>query len=175
MNLFEAIQNRHSYRGEFLPTPIPREDLEKILAAGAAAPSGCNKELTEFIVVDAPDKRAAIIAMFPDKIFIKTAPAFIVIASDPTPVYKDKSFELADSAAATQNLLLAIAALGYASVWFDGYLREGADLQLAKLLGIPSPKVARILLPIGRPANAVKGPNKKPWQSRTHWNQWSNA
>ncbi|MCL2639315.1 MAG: nitroreductase family protein [Phycisphaerales bacterium] len=172
MELFEAIQQRRSYRGEFLPKPVRREDIEKILAAGAAAPSGCNKELTEFVVVDAPDKRAAIVAMFPDKVFIRTAPAFIVIVSDPTPVYEDKTFELADSAAVTQNVLLAIAALGYATVWFDGYLRGGADIKIAELLGIPSPKVARILLPIGRPAAEVTAKQKKPWQSRTHWNKW---
>ena len=172
MDLFDAIQRRCSYRGEFLPNPVPREDLEKIVAAGAAAPSGCNKELTEFVVVDDPDTRAAVTALFPDKAFVRTAPAFIVVASDPTPVYDKQNFELADSAAATENLLLAIVALGYASVWLDGYLRGGVDAKLAQLLGIPPPKVARILLPVGRPAGVPTKPAKRQLQSRTHWNRW---
>jgi len=172
MDLFDAIQRRCSYRGEFLPGSVPREDLEKIVAAGAAAPSGCNKELTEFVIVDDPDARAAVAALFPDKAFVRTAPAFIVIASDPTPVYGNQDFELADSAAAAENLLLAIVALGYASVWLDGYLRGGVDVKLAELLRIPPPKVARILLPVGRSAAAATGPKKKPWRSRTHWNRW---
>ena len=174
MDLFEAIHRRHSYRGEFLPEPVPREDLEKIIAAGAAAPSGCNKELTEFVLINEPETRANVAALFPDKAFVQTAPAFILVVGDPTPVYQNQSFELADTAAATENLLLAIEALGYATVWLDGYLRGGADLALAKLLGIPSSKVARILLPVGRPAESAKRPEKKPWTERTHWNRWGN-
>ena len=27
MNTLETIRNRHSYRGKYLPTPVPREDL----------------------------------------------------------------------------------------------------------------------------------------------------
>ena len=42
METFEAIKNRHSYRGKYKPVPVPREDLTKILEAGMAAPSGCN-------------------------------------------------------------------------------------------------------------------------------------
>jgi len=172
MDLFDAIQRRCSYRGEFLPSPVPREDLEKIIAAGAAAPSGCNKELTEFVVVDDPAMRAAVAALLPNKPFVQTAQAFIVVASDPTPVYNKQNFELADSAAATQNILLAIVALGYASVWLDGYLRGGVDMELAELLEIPPPKVARILLPIGRPAGVPTKPAKRQLRSRTHWNRW---
>ena len=52
METFEAIKNRHSYRGKYKPVPVPREDLTKILEAGMAAPSGCNKQTTSFIAID---------------------------------------------------------------------------------------------------------------------------
>ncbi len=39
----EAITSRHSMRA-FLPTPIPREDLERLLAVAARAPSGSNTQ-----------------------------------------------------------------------------------------------------------------------------------
>ena len=41
MNTLDAIKARHSYRGKYLPTAIPREDLVAIMEAGLAAPSGC--------------------------------------------------------------------------------------------------------------------------------------
>ena len=46
MELFEAINNRHSYRGKYKDTPVPREDLKRIMQAGLDAPSGCNKQTT---------------------------------------------------------------------------------------------------------------------------------
>jgi len=55
MNTLKAIQARKSYRGPYLPNPVPREDLIKILEAGCAAPSGCNKQTTSFIAVDDPE------------------------------------------------------------------------------------------------------------------------
>ena len=50
-------------------------------------------------------------------------------------------------------MLLAITALGYATVWLDGELRHGktAPLGSAQLLGVPGGKtIIRVLLPIGR-------------------------
>lgn len=41
MDVFEALATRRSLRG-FLPTPVPRESLERILTAAARAPSGSN-------------------------------------------------------------------------------------------------------------------------------------
>ena len=43
MSILELIEKRHSYRGEYESTPVPREDLVKIMKAGLAAPSGCQK------------------------------------------------------------------------------------------------------------------------------------
>lgn len=55
MNVIEAIYKRHSYRGKYLSIPVSRSDLVKIMEAGMAAPSGCNKQTAGFIAVDDPD------------------------------------------------------------------------------------------------------------------------
>ena len=39
----EAITSRRSIRG-FLPTPVPREDIESILGVASRAPSGTNTQ-----------------------------------------------------------------------------------------------------------------------------------
>ena len=54
MSILDLIEKRHSYRGEYESTPVPREDLVKIMKAGLAAPSGCNKQTTSLIAVDDP-------------------------------------------------------------------------------------------------------------------------
>lgn len=55
MNTLETIRNRHSYRGKYKSTPVPREDLITIMQAGLDAPSGCNKQTTSLIAVDDPE------------------------------------------------------------------------------------------------------------------------
>jgi len=42
MTALEAIKERTSYRGGYKNTPVPRDDLTKIMQAGLTAPSGCN-------------------------------------------------------------------------------------------------------------------------------------
>jgi nitroreductase len=70
-------------------------------------------------------------------------------------------------------MLLAITALGYASVWVDGWLRvDGRNETIGRLLGVPEDKVVRILLPIGVPAEEVNGPKKMPFSERAWFNKY---
>ena len=56
MDIFEAIQKRHSVRA-YKSTPIPEEKLMKILEADRLAPSASNIQPWHFIVVKDPEKR----------------------------------------------------------------------------------------------------------------------
>ena len=173
MELFEAIKKRHSYRGEFKNEPVKKEDLIKIVEAGLKAPSGCNAQSTNFVIIDAPSLVSQIAQMCPTVKAMVTAQAFIacVINKTPVPVFQDKAFETEDCAAATENILLAITSMGYASVWMDGWLRqEGRNERISKMLNVPEDKILRILLPIGIPAEEHKQPNKKPFDHRAWFN-----
>jgi nitroreductase len=170
MDVFEAIKKRHSYRGNFKDEPVPREDLKKIVQAGIQAPSGRNEQTTDFVIVDDP----ALIREIADivqKPFIKTAKAMIACIVEPRPVYKGISFEVEDCAAAVENMLLAITASGYASVWIDGNIRvEGKSERISTLLKVPAPKYVRILLPLGVPVEQWAQKEKKPFTRRAWFN-----
>jgi nitroreductase len=172
MDLFDAITARYSYRGRFADTPVPREDLRKIVEAGIRAPSGCNAQVVSFAIVDDP-KLVEQIAEIVGKPFCQTAPAMIVCAVDPRPVYANESFAAEDCAAAVENMLLAITALGYASVWLDGVLRaEGRAERIARLLGIPKNLHVRVLLPIGAPAEqGGRQRERLPFEQRAWFNR----
>ncbi len=172
MDLFEAIAKRHSYRGEFLDARVPREHLTRIVEAGLKAPSGKNCQTTTFVIVDHPDLVSQIAAMSSGKA-MQTAKAYIAcIVNDPhIPVMGDTSFEVEDCSAAVENMLLAITAMGYASVWVDGWLRgEGRAGKIGGLLKLPQGKRIRIILPIGTPAEKLAPPPKKPFSSRAWYN-----
>ena len=53
----EAITSRHSIRA-FLPTPVPRETIERILAVASRAPSGTNTQPWNVYVLTGAAKEA---------------------------------------------------------------------------------------------------------------------
>ena len=175
MELFEAIAKRHSYRGEFTDQSVSRDDLRKIIDAGIKAPSGKNGQTTRFVIVDAPDVLAKIGSMHATNKAVRQAKAMIacVIDKQPEAIYEGYSFQIEDCAAAVENMLLAITALGYASVWIDGWLRiEGHAEAIGKLLAVPDDKIVRIALPIGVPTEQKSQPPKKTFDERAWFNQY---
>jgi nitroreductase len=175
MELFETIAKRHSYRGPFKATTVPRTDLKRIVEAGLLAPSGTNAQTTRFVIVDDPSLVGAINRMHPRNIAMQQAKAYIVCILDrqPQAVYEGYSFQPEDCAAAVENMWLALTALGYASVWVDGWLRiQGHAGEIGALLKIPAHKVARIIMPIGIPAEQPLAKEKKPFEERACFNQY---
>jgi nitroreductase len=172
MDIFKAIAKRHSYRGAFLPKPVPREDLQRIVQAGILAPSGCNAQTTTFAIVDDPAILASIYEVL-DRPGLRLPPALIVCIAEPRVVFQDMHFELEDCSAATENILLAVTALGYATVWIDGMLRmNGVAEKIGQILNIPADRQVQIILPIGVPAAPGKQPEKLPFAERAWFNRY---
>ncbi len=173
MELFEAFAARHSYRGAFKNTPVPREDLKKIVEAGMMAPSGCNAQTTLFAIVDDPAMIQAVAQIVP-KTCVKTAKAIIAVISQAKEVYHDMSFEAQDYSAAVENMLLAITGLGYASVWLDGVLRIGGTAdRIGEMLHVPKDgnMTVSVILPLGVPEEAGRQNDRLPFEQRAWYNR----
>ena len=171
MNTLEAIAARKSYRGPYLPNPVPRDDLVKIMEAGCAAPSGCNKQTTSFIAVDDPE----ILKKFSEIIgstTSRTCPAMICVLTQKIIAYDDRTFYIQDYSAAIQNMLLAIHGLGYASCWVEGYVTDVDRIgdKMAAILGAAEDYELVAYLPVGIPAEEAKRVRKKPFQDRAWFN-----
>lgn len=172
MNMLELIQNRKSYRGRYEDAPVPREDLRKIMEAGLAAPSGCNKQTTSLIAVDDPALLARLKAAI-DPPIAKTAPAAILVLTQEICAYRDRRFNVQDYSAAIENMLLAANVLGYESCWYEGHItdEDRIDLKLAEILGVPEDYQVVCFLPIGKAAPAPRpAPAKKPFGERAWFN-----
>jgi nitroreductase len=172
MDIFEVIAKRYSYRGEFTAAPVPRSDLEKIVQAGIQAPSGCNEQVVSFVIIDNAQLLEQIAGIIVKPV-CATARAMIACVIDQRPVYHGLSFAVEDCAAAVENMLLSITALGYASVWLDGALRlENRAAQVGELIGVPPDKVVRIILPIGEASTPGIQREKLPFNQRAWFNRW---
>ena len=172
MDTMQAIRERKSYRGPFLETPIPREDLKEIAEAGFLAPSGCNTQTTKFIAVDDP-KLARKLAEIYGFDWAKTAPAAILVLSQKLQARNGAYYDVEDFSAAAENILLAVTAKGYATTWIQGQIDyEGKAEKMGELLGVPEGMTVEIYLPIGIPAQETKPPKKQAFEERVWFNHY---
>ena len=166
-----TILNRKSYRGKYQSESVPREHLYMILEAGLAAPSGCNKQTTSLIAVDAPALLKNLHAVITPS-FAETAPAMICVLTKRIVAYRDRCFATQDYAAAIENMLLMIEALGYASCWVEGHITDKDQLgrKMADILCVPQDMELVCFLPVGKAAEATKPVEKLPFNQRAWFN-----
>ena len=170
----ETISVRHSYRGKFSEEPVPEEDLKTIASAGIAAPSGCNKQTTDIIVVNDPDVLGKIKASI-DPPVAQTAPAMIVVLSRKINAYRDRCFAIQDYSAAIENMLLAIVELGYQSCWYEGHITDEDRIcdKIASILNVPEGYDVVCVLPVGKALDEFHAPSKKSFSERVKFNSFT--
>jgi nitroreductase len=149
MDTLDTIRTRKSIR-EFEDREIPQNIIKEILHAAQHAPSGGNRQPWRFIVVTDPLK----IKQFDDKYnqpWVKNAPAVIVACADPHDTWEkydeDDHCYMLDTAAAIQNLILAIHDQGLGAVWVLSCSKH----KIRKLLNIPLHWQIISIIPFGYP------------------------
>lgn len=162
MDLFDAIHGRASVR-EYEPVEVSEDDLKRIIDAGRCAPSGGNRQPLEFICIKDPQTLQALEKV---QASLGSASAAVAIVADPGV----SRWWLEDASAAAENMLLAIHALGYASVWIEGTLLKEEEFAKGQLC-IPAEKRFPIVLPIGKAAQGTPQADKRPldevmWRER---------
>jgi nitroreductase/L-amino acid N-acyltransferase YncA len=166
-----TIAERHSYRGEFLQEEVPEKDLITIARAGIDAPSGCNKQTTDVVIVNDPELLAEVKAQIVPAVAM-TAPAMIVVLTRRINAYRDKCFAVQDYSAAIENMLLAITELGYQSCWYEGHITDDDRIcdKIAAVLGVPDEYDVVYILPVGKALNGFHAPSKRSFAARVKFN-----
>lgn len=164
MDLFEAIKKRASVRNLKNDVDVDDATINKILEAAIQAPSAGNGQSWRFFVIRNKDIKHRLALEAGHQKFIDDAPVLIVVASDLEKAgerYGDrgsKTYALQETAAATENMMLAATALGFASCWIGAFNESVA----AEILGLPKNIRPLAMLPIGAAAVvATKPPRKK--------------
>ncbi len=167
MEFFDVIARRRSVR-KYTEEPVGRDVLERIVAAGIEAPSGCNMQLRQYVVVDDAETMDAIREC---SSAVDDAPAAVVLLMKPEGT-KFGEFWVQDASAAMENMLLAAVALGYGACWIEGALRRCED-RLREVLGVPHELRVWALLPVGRPATTPQRPPKSDPADVIHYNRFA--
>lgn len=144
-SVYNAIMARRSIRS-FQDKPVSRDIIRTLLEAAMAAPSACNLQPWEFIVVDDPETLKNIRETAAPGSY--GAPLMIVICGTAKHIPWGDGAWLFDVGAAAQNILLECVEQGLGSVC------EGAfeDDKLREVLDIPEDVDPAIIIEIGYPA-----------------------
>jgi len=173
MDILELIKTRRSVR-KYLKKPVPWDDITNITEAGRYAPSAGNIQNWKFIVVLDPDKRKAIAEASLKQYWMKTAPVYIVIVSEPQKAERyygkrgERLYSVQNCAAAAQNMILEAQNLGLGSCWVGAFDEE----MVKRTLSIPPEARPQIILTIGYPAEHPDKPAKFPQEVVTWYNKW---
>ena len=165
----DLLLTRRSIR-KYTDQPVTDDQVRTILRAAMAAPSAGDQRPWEFLVLRDPAIREAITHHHPHASMLPSAAVAILVVGDPRR-QKHENYWPVDCSIATQNLLLAVHALGLGAVWLGVYPRMERVSALAKLLALPDPITPFALVSIGYPAEA-KGPAERYEESRVHWDRW---
>ncbi|MCL2634957.1 MAG: nitroreductase family protein [Oscillospiraceae bacterium] len=171
MTVLETIKYRTSYRGEYKNGSISRADITKIMEAGLAAPSGCNKQTTSLIAVDDVELLNELRKVINPPV-AETAPVLICVLTKRIIAYRDRCFNIQDYSAAIQNMLLAAVELGYQSCWYEGHITDVDEIgkKMARILNVPDDYELVCFLPIGIASQSLTYAIKKPFEDRAWFN-----
>ena len=165
----EVIMSRTSIRA-FTGEVVSRGSLETILKAGMAAPTAMNSQPWRFVVVREQATKDKLAGGF-NKMIAK-APVVIVVCGKTTGRMGGENHNwTADCAAATENLLLAVNALGLGAVWTACYPYEDRMTPSIEALGLPKDVKPYCIVPIGHPSGNDK-PKDKWKPENIHYEKW---
>lgn len=127
--LIEIIENRRSIR-RFLERSVSNNLINKIIRASIWAPSTCNQQLWNFIVIKDKKTKSRLINEAASSTLIVKAPVVIIIT------YEKSNFKEAiqSATAAMQNLLLAAAYYGLGSCTINSF---GNEKKIKEIVEIP--------------------------------------
>ncbi len=169
--MLTLIHARKSVRN-FTGAPVQKTDLEEILKAGMAAPSAVNMQPWSFVAVAERAKLDALSAGLPYAKMLDKAGAAIVVCAEPEKAYgKSKEYAIIDAVCATENILLAIEALGLGGVYTSAYPEGDRMAHTRRVLGIPESVIPVAVIPIGVPRGTDQ-PKDKYKKERIHWEKW---
>jgi len=173
LDVFEAIKKRRSVRA-YTSEKVSEEDVEKLIEAARLAPSAGNIQPWEFILVTNAETKRRLSNAALHQTFIEEAPVVIVVCADVARSswgYGSRGanlYCLQDTAAATENIILAAQALGLATCWVGAFHED----EVAKVVNTPRNVRPVAIVPVGRPAEKPSAPPKRSMREIVHYEKF---
>ena len=171
-DLIQTIMTRTSIRA-FQDKPVSDETVELLLKAATAAPSAKNSQPWSFVVIRDRALLEKLGDSLPNAKMTATAPVALVICGvlEKALPGEAREYWIQDAAAATENFLLAVHALGLGAVWTGVHPISERIRIIKDALRLPEGIEPFCLIPFGYPA--VPASVKDKWNpSAVHQDTW---
>jgi nitroreductase len=163
----ELLLKRRSIR-KYLGEPVEADKIKKLLEAAMAAPSAKNRQPWHFVVVQDKKTLEKLAEAHPHGKMLAEAAAAIAVCGD---MNVAPDYWIQDCSAATENILLAVAALGLGAVWLGCHPRPERVIAIKGIIGIPDHIGILSLISIGHPGEE-KEPRTQYDEARVHNEKW---
>jgi len=170
LDVFEAIKGRRSVRA-YTREEVPEEEVKKLIEAARWAPSAGNIQPWKFILIRKTETKRRLSDAALHQTFIEEAPVVIVVCADVARSswgYGGRGanlYCLQDTAAATENILLAAQASGLATCWIGAFHED----EVARVVNTPKNVRPVAIVPVGHPAEKPRAPPKRSMREIVHY------
>jgi nitroreductase len=169
MDFQELIRIRRSIRA-YRPTEVPEDVLHRVLDAGRVAPTACNLQPFQLLVVTDPEVRAQLKAVYRRDWFWQ-APVILAGCVEPAKAWRrNDGFNAAevDIAIVMDHIILAATEEGLGTCWICAFDEPKAK----QILGVPDDVRIVALTPLGYPAAEPVPFVRKPLRDLIRKNHW---
>lgn len=139
-DLQALAQRRRSVRS-FKPDPVPEEILRKAAAVAQLAPSVCNRQTCQVVVISEPElKRKALAYQNGNRGFGHLAPLVLLITADESDFFdaSERHQPYMDGGLFTMSFILALESQGVSSCCLNWCATPRNDKAVHRVLGIPA-------------------------------------
>lgn len=171
--VMQNILSRKSVRA-YTDQPVSRAQIDTLLRAAMAAPTGRDMRPWKFIVIDDKEMLKTLAEQLPYAKMLPEAQAAVLVCGDLS-VTDDKGNPsgnwMFDCSAATENLLLAAESMGLGAVWTAVYPYDERLRPVTEVMQLPDYIVPLNVIPIGYPKGNPQ-PKDKYDADNIHYNGW---
>ena len=169
MSFIELAARRHSVRS-YRVDPVEPQKLERILEAARLAPTACNRQAFQLIVIHTAGRSDELRQIYGEAWFAE-APLVICACGLPAKSWtrKDgKSYVDVDAAIVMDHLICAATDEGLGTCWIAAFDAAAAK----RVLGLPEGVEPIVLTPLGYAKERPGGKRRKPLSELVRYEKW---
>ena len=170
MCFLDLIKQRYSVRA-YKPDPVEDYKLQQVLEAVRWAPSACNRQPYQLIVIDTAKQAEGLQQIYHRGWFYSQAPLVIAICGLTQEAWRRRdghNYQYVDAAIAMDHLILAATELGLGTCWVAAF-----DVQAARdVLGLPLNVEPVAFTPLGYPADELRPKDRKSLDELVRYKRW---
>ena len=172
MEFLELARQRYSVRA-YKSTPIEEKKLEKVLEAARLAPTACNLQPFQLIVIHTDGRKDELKRIYSESWFAQ-APVVICACAVPSQSWArqdGRNYCHIDVAIAMDHLILAAADQGLGTCWIGAF--DPGEAQ--SVLGLPEDVEPIAFTPLGYPDDqpSHRHKDRKPINELVRYEHWS--